>query len=444
MRAVLDRLALAAVAALFAAQIFLLLQNAGFEPSDDQRTYLRYAERAVESGTWYPSKSNLADGFLFAPGYVNMLALHRRVFGTFAGFGWANLIMSAGILASVYFITKKFFGRTAAACSAILYAAAYSNWFLPVGYFSEVPFAFFMSAASAVAVLPKRGRANFALAGALLAVGNWIRPLAAAYFAAIALYAACGRKHARASVAALSISAVLTAAAIGLVTKSSCGIFAFQSATSGLNLAGSANGFANGLVGFGFERDGFYREKIPADWEEADFARKDALLRGAAAKWIAENPADYLSQLPLKAAVLLGFDTWSERFRKGDGLSSVREKISSDVAFAAGYCAGLFFKSLAYYAAAALFALYLAGIRKNPFRARNALAAAPMLIVALTLPFMVTDRYHYPMMPAVWIYAGAALAGLLRGREGKIPETAPGKPPLSGGASACRGPSKIS
>ena len=92
MRAVLDRLALAAVAALFAAQIFLLLQNAGFEPSDDQRTYLRYAERAVESGTWYPSKSNLADGFLFAPGYVNMLALHRRVFGTFAGFGWANLI----------------------------------------------------------------------------------------------------------------------------------------------------------------------------------------------------------------------------------------------------------------------------------------------------------------------------------------------------------------
>ena len=126
MRIRIEKLAIAAVAALFAAQIFLLLQNAGFEPSDDQNTYLNYAKYAMDSGEWYPSEINAKDSFLFAPGYVNMLLLHRRIFGTFGGFGWVNLLMSAGILASVFFVTKKFFGRTAAACSALLYAAAYS------------------------------------------------------------------------------------------------------------------------------------------------------------------------------------------------------------------------------------------------------------------------------------------------------------------------------
>lgn len=435
---------MAAVAALFAAQVLLLLQNAGFAPSDDQKTYLYCAERAMESGGWYPSETNLGDSFLFAPGFVNMLVLHRRIFGTFDGFGWINLLMSAGILASVFFVAKKFFGRTAAACSALLYAAAYSNWFLPIGYFSEVPFAFSMSAAVAAAVLPKSKWANFALAGVMLALGNWIRPLAIAYFMGIALYAALERKYAFARIAALCASAALAAAAIGFASKSSCGIFAFQSSTSGLNLAGSANKFANGLVGFGFERDEFYRKKIPAGFGNLNFTQKDALFRDIAAGWIAENPAAYLSQLPLKTAVLLGFDTWSERFEKGTGLSSIREKILSDKAFAVKYCAGLFVKSLAYYAALALFALYLAKNLKSPPRARNALAAAPVLVVALTLPFMVTDRYHYPMMPIVWIYAGAALAGLLRSGENRAPEISSGKTPLCGDAHASGGPSKIS
>lgn len=444
MRIRIEKLAIAAVAALFAAQIFLLLQNAGFEPSDDQNTYLNYAKYAMDSEEWYPSEINAKDSFLFAPGYVNMLLLHRRIFGTFGGFGWVNLLMSAGILASVFFVTKKFFGRTAAACSALLYAAAYSNWFLPVGYFSELPFAFSMSAAMALAVLPKSKWANFAFAGVILALGNWIRPLAAAYFMGIALYAALERKHAFARVAALCISAAATAAAIGFASKSSCGIFVFQSSTSGLNLAGSANKFANGLVGFGFERDDFYKEKIPAGFGDLNFAQKDALLRNIAAEWIAENPVKYLSQLPLKAAVLFGFDTWSERFKRGGGLSSIREKILSDKAFAVKYCAGLFIKSLPYYAALALFALYLCKNLKAPPSARNALAAAPVLAAALTLPFMVTDRYHYPMMPVVWIYAGAALAGLLRSGENRAPEILPAKPLGGRNGSASEAPSKIS
>ena len=48
---------------------------------------------------------------------------------------------------------------------------------------------------------------------------------------------------------ALLVSTLTTIVAIGFWTKANCGIFAFQSATSGLNLAGSANKYANGAVG---------------------------------------------------------------------------------------------------------------------------------------------------------------------------------------------------
>ena len=116
----------------------------------------------------------------------------------------------------------------------------------------------------------------------------------------------------------------------------------------------------------------------------------------------------------------------------------------SDKAFAVKYCAGLFIKSLPYYAALALFALYLCKNLKAPPSARNALAAAPVLAAALTLPFMVTDRYHYPMMPVVWIYAGAALAGLLRSGENRAPEILPAKPLGGRNGSASDAPSILS
>jgi len=405
----LPKTAVAAIIALFVAQLCLIIANNGFSPSDDQLTYLSYSENPISSNEWYPSGANVYNGILFAPGYINILLLYHKIFGTLSGFGFVNFVMSVAILASIYFISKKFFGNFAACGTVIIYSATYSNWFSPIGYFSETPFVFFVTLALAIALIPRTKWANYVLAGVLIAFGNWIRPLALAYFLGIILFAISKKEHFKARLAAFLASTLLTMVAIGFWTKSNCGIFAFQSATSGINLAGSANKYANGAVGFGFKNDDFYIFRTPANWAKMDFSQKDTHLRKTAKEWIFQNPVKYISQIPLKTALLLGFDTWSERFEKGSGLSSIKAKFESDKAFALKYSLLLFFKSLVYYAAILLFALYVLKNCRKILLPQNIIAIIPFFVLAFTYPFMVTDRYHFPIMPVVWIFAGAQL-----------------------------------
>lgn len=420
----LKKITIAVVASLFVLQLALIFATSGFFPPDDQQTYLNYALASDSKGEWFPSEHNQINGIFFAPGYVNFLLLYHKIFGTFSGFGFVNFIMAAAILAAICSIAKKFFGSSAACGTAIIYAATYSNWFSPIGYFSEIPFVFFVTLALASALLPRTKWTNYILAGVLIAVGNWIRPLALAYFLGIMLFAISKKEYAKARVTALIVSTLITITAIGFWTKANCGIFAFQSATSGLNLAGSANKYANGAVGFGFAKDDFYISRTPANWDTMNFSQKDAHLRKTAKEWILQNPAKYISQIPLKSALLLGFDTWSERFEKGSGLSAIREKIESDKVFALKYCILLFLKSLVYYAAMLLCALYIFKNFKKVLLPQNIIIVIPVLVLAFTYPFMVTDRYHFPIMPIVWIFAGVEFARIAFARSKETPAAA--------------------
>ena len=219
----LKKITIAVVASLFALQLALIFTTSGFFPSDDQQTYLNYALESDSKGEWFPSEHNLINGTFFAPGYINFLLLYHRIFGTFSGFGFVNFIMAAAILAAICSIAKRFFGSCAACGTAIIYSATYSNWFSPIGYFSEIPFVFFVTLALAFALLPRTKWANYLLAGVLIAVGNWIRPLALAYFLGIILFAISKKEYAKARITALIVSTLITITAIGFWTKANCG-----------------------------------------------------------------------------------------------------------------------------------------------------------------------------------------------------------------------------
>ena len=189
----LKKITIAVVASFFALQLALIFASSEFPLSDDQQTYLDYASASASRNEWFPSEHNLKNDLFFAPGYINFLLFYHRIFGTFSGFGFVNFMMSAAILAAICSIAKKFFGSCAAYGAAIIYAATYSNWFAPIGYFSEIPFVFFVVLALAFALVPQAKWANYILAGVLIAVGNWIRPLALAYFLGIILFAVSKR-----------------------------------------------------------------------------------------------------------------------------------------------------------------------------------------------------------------------------------------------------------
>ena len=249
----LNKAAVIFVVSLLLLQIFLI-QNAGeFTRNQDQLTYLKFASENVENSSWYPSEINVLNNYSFAPGYVNMLILFHKIFGTFSGFSYLNVVLSAILLLEIYIVAKKLFSARVAAFAVLLYCLTYSNWFLPIGYFSDLPFVLFAFTALTICVACKDWR-WLLFSGIFLAAANWIRPLAIAYFAGCALFILAERVAVWRKILFLSACTLASILAIGFLTKLNCGVFSFQSTTSGVNLAGSANFKANGLVSFLFEK----------------------------------------------------------------------------------------------------------------------------------------------------------------------------------------------
>ena len=66
-----------------------------------------------------------------------------------------------------------------------------------------------------------------------------------------------------------------------------------------------------------------------------------------------------------------------------------------------------------YYAAMILFAIYILKNYREILLPQNIIIVIPFFVLAFTYPFMVTDRYHFPIMPVVWIFAGAELVRIV-------------------------------
>lgn len=402
---VLKRVALTAVLFLVLFQVICVFYFDGFELSWDQQSYIDIAKSCISQGQWYPNHTRI--GYAFAPGYVNLLILYYKLFGMFYGFAFVNILMNLALLAEVYFISKKLFSQKTALLAVVLFCLTYSNLFVHIGFFSELPFILCMMTAVAICVCTNKLRWYF-FAGIFIALGNWVRPLAVAFLAGILVFIFLRRTFVVRQSLIVVVSAFISITAIGLFSKNSCGLFVFQSTTSGVNLAGSANYKANGLVGFSNKTDPFYIENLPNDYEQLDFIQKDKILRNIAFKWILENPMKYIGTVPLKSAVLFGFDTWSERFQLKDGLSQIRDgKNKNSLVF---YCIKLVLKSLVFYALIALTIYYIWTNRYSLFSYKNAMLWIVVFVIGLTLPFMVTDRYHYPIMPILWIYSAQAIS----------------------------------
>lgn len=137
--------ALIAVFLLVLFQIISVFYFDGYELSCDQRSYINSAKSCIEHGQWYPYNTQIS--YAFAPGYVNLLILYYKIFGTFFGFSFVNILMNLVILFEIYIISKKFFSEKTALIAVILFCITYSNWFVNIGFFSELPFVFCMMTA---------------------------------------------------------------------------------------------------------------------------------------------------------------------------------------------------------------------------------------------------------------------------------------------------------
>ena len=157
-------------------QVVLIIVFWNVDQRSDQGAYLDMANDYFSRGSWYPDIKELYSTYIWAPGLINMFIAELHIFGSLKANYFINLILNICILWNVWFLAKRFFSKRTAYIAVIMFCFTYSNIMavLPAG--TEIPFLALAISAFSLCLSNKSIR-NLLIAGILLALANWIRPL---------------------------------------------------------------------------------------------------------------------------------------------------------------------------------------------------------------------------------------------------------------------------
>lgn len=390
-------------------QVCLVIKYWDMPNHDDTQAYVKLASECIARGTWYPDVHNQYEDFIFGPGYVNLLIGIYHLCGSFSFVRLLNLLMNIAMVFEIRKLAGRMFSNKTGYYAAILYMLIFSNLYAPIAVLTDLPFTFLLL--TALLLCNVRRLFPVAVAGVLIAVANWFRPLAIVFLFVILLLFIVQKRRWQ-SYAALALPLVLTVFLIGRSAKERTGHFVYQAVSGGYNLAMSSFDEANGLVNFnGFGDPDNYICLPPGDYT---YMERDSLLKRASVRWISEHPFKYVSQLPFKLAALYCEDTWTERVKPDMGFRVVLSNVEGNNLKIMELIVSLALKSIVYYTVLLLFFYYVWTNRRDLLRERNLYLLIPVLGTAVTVLFVITSRYHYPYLFAITIYAAAGLDAFIQ------------------------------
>lgn len=390
-------------------QVCLVVKYWNMPNHDDALAYVKLASECIARGTWYPDVHNQYEDFIFGPGYVNLLIGIYHLFGSFSYVRLLNLLMNIAMVFEIRKLAEEIFSIKTGYYAAILYMLIFSNLYAPIAVLTDLPFTFLLL--TALLLCNIRRLLPVAVAGVLIALANWFRPLAIVFLFVILLLFIVQKRRWQ-SYVALALPLVLIVFLIGQSVKMRTGYFVYQAVSGGYNLAMSSFDEANGLVNFnGFGDPDNYICLPPGNYT---YMERDSLLKRASIRWISEHPFKYVSQLPFKLVALYSEDTWAERVKPDMGFRVVLSKVQGNSLKLTELIICLVLKSIVYYIVLLLFIYYVWTNRRDLLRERNAYLLIPVLGTAVTVLFVITSRYHYPYLFAITIYAAAGLDILLQ------------------------------
>ncbi len=385
-------------------QLFLIINHWDFALHDDALAYRILAENCL---TWYPDTSAIYHSYIFAPGYVNILILLKRLFGSYLAVNFLNLVMNISLLFFLYSITKKLFLGNVAKVAVYVFMLMYSNSYIVIAPLSDLPYLFFVMFAIYLLLTADNKVWKFLLVGFLLSISNWIRPLTVVVWIPILLYMFFSNYKKISYICVIS-SFFIVQILIGYSTYYRMGLWITSSTTSGYNLLMTAsNNPKMGLVNGNWKKDPFYADYV--NLQGKNVLEKDKIWRNRAIQHIKEYPLDYLKLIPLKFLFLHSCDNWSERVLPNAGFS--KEILVIEQLFKEKNYIDLFFKfiilmskSIFFYISLFGFLGYIYSHYKRLLSKENIFILIPIFNVMLLLIFPITDRYHYTYVPFLVMY----------------------------------------
>lgn len=265
--------------------IFTLLQLAvllifGYTPYPDSEGYIYYAEESLSNSQPYPVTTMLHKyEFLWNIGAINAIVASLAVFHSITPLLVVYALMKGLTACFFYAVSNKLFGVQTAFISLILYVIYPANYGESTSVLSELPFMCFMMAGIYLALVKKW----YVLAGMMLAVGNWFRPMAIVFLLALIVYLMFRWKNSL----KLIMGYIIMIAIIGTLTMNRTGLFLYQAKTGWMALMDYSSDHS--------PKSMKVRERN--DW---NVAQKDSVWKSLFIDWVKDHPTEYIGQMPTK------------------------------------------------------------------------------------------------------------------------------------------------
>lgn len=277
-----------------ACQLVLVFTFRGDQVSDGM-AYKVLAQETAGRSAYYPDEDDVYKPYVFNPGYVNFLALLYRLRQDDLLPMLANIALNVVMACQLYVVGYRLLGKRRIGLLAMLLYLMFPTYIADVTNFrSDLLFTTLIFGALVCVFSEKKGR--YALAGILLALANFVRPVAVVFILPLCLYLWLQRITLRRWVSLL-LGGLIVTAGIGTLSYVHTGFFTFQSTTGGVNL----------LIGAHDNATGAYVSVLdpgePGYLPELDrmtFQEKDAYWRDIAVRWILDHPARYARLIPKK------------------------------------------------------------------------------------------------------------------------------------------------
>jgi len=390
-------------------QVILVFVYINNSHGNDAIGYIRHALRVCGDGQLYPSKTELYDTYIQAPGYVNFyLAPIYALFHSIKAAYFVNIILNVIILFEIFYVAGKFFNKATAYISSVLYAIILSNLFAPTIISTEVPYLFF--ALSGFCLTLSKKSICWMMSGVMYAVAYTIKPLVLAFVVASIVYFIVN-KYSYKSYVLMFLFAVLPLITLGIYNQRRVGYSVVSSSTGGYNLLMTANDKATPLPNHSlyYTETGIgYNIRV----SKYTFAEKDKKWKDMAISWIKQHPFKYLALCVERVAVMYNKDTWSVpsllgNLDKPDYVGKGKSRFILSQLIRMGY-------SLVYYVACVFFLFSLFKFHKQIFTLKGILLIILLLGIGGTCLFPMEHRYHYPYMFVIVIWAASYVSQLFK------------------------------
>ncbi len=359
-------------------------------------------------------------GWLWAPGYPSIIALHAELFGALNSVKWTQV--GAAMLTTwlIWRFTRAAYGGRAAVIAAALYALNPTHIFYASSLWSECFYTALLFGAvtalgwtrgEAADGAPVAGGGSWrrgALVGVLLGACVLFRGVATYLLPCVAAALLWGRWRAAEAwraVAAMALAAALVVAPYSAWATQRFGGLVVSDRTLGQMMWLGNNDyspitfdFGNGLI-----REELYDKVIATGRDHCGFdddpVRQDACELQAGLDWISAHPGEFLARVPLRVSQMLtphSLLTRNLRTGRWHGLPDWFDEVL--VASVVGFS----------------FATMVGGTLGLFARGRGWYAAAATLIVGYHVAAIAClaglSRYRVPLEPLWMVYAGAFFA----------------------------------